>query len=237
MVVLAYHSLEDRMVKERFADWSRTEEPGYVPTGLPRAKRNPITRLLTRRPRRPSDAEVEANPRAASARLRAVERLDAVTDGRRARRGARPPALAVVHPQRRARGTARGPVARVRRRALAHRSGRRPRSRLVHRVRPRERGRVPRVARAEPARARPPQLADHRPSSARTSSGASTASLLASPQRVIQEAAAPRARAPARAADLPRRAERTRCPPTADGSSTTIADWSKTKPSLDPRQP
>jgi 16S rRNA (cytosine1402-N4)-methyltransferase len=76
IAVLAYHSLEDRMVKERFADWSRTEEPGYVPTGLPRAKRNPLTRLLTRRPLRPSEAEVEANPRAASARLRAVERLD-----------------------------------------------------------------------------------------------------------------------------------------------------------------
>jgi 16S rRNA (cytosine1402-N4)-methyltransferase len=75
IVVLAYHSLEDRMVKEQFVDWSRTEEPGYVPTGLPRVSRNPITRLLTRRARRPSEAELEANPRAASARLRAVERL------------------------------------------------------------------------------------------------------------------------------------------------------------------
>jgi 16S rRNA (cytosine1402-N4)-methyltransferase len=75
VVVLAYHSLEDRMVKERFTDWSRTEEPGYVPTGLPRATRNPLTRLLTRRAVRPTDAEVEANPRAKSARLRAVERL------------------------------------------------------------------------------------------------------------------------------------------------------------------
>ncbi len=75
MVVLAYHSLEDRMVKERFADWSRTEEPGYVPTGLPRATRNPITRLLTRRALRPSAAELEANPRAGSVRLRAVERI------------------------------------------------------------------------------------------------------------------------------------------------------------------
>jgi 16S rRNA (cytosine1402-N4)-methyltransferase len=75
IAVLAYHSLEDRTVKERFGDWSRTEEPGYVPTGLPRVKRNPLTRLLTRRPLRPSPAEVEANPRAASARLRAVERL------------------------------------------------------------------------------------------------------------------------------------------------------------------
>lgn len=75
MVVLAYHSLEDRMVKEQFKDWSRTEEPGYVPTGLPRATRNPLTRLLTRRAQRPSEAELEANPRAGSVRLRAVERL------------------------------------------------------------------------------------------------------------------------------------------------------------------
>jgi 16S rRNA (cytosine1402-N4)-methyltransferase len=75
VVVLAYHSLEDRVVKERFADWSRTEEPGYVPTGLPRQSRNPLTRLLTRKAMKPSDAEVEANPRAKSARLRAVERL------------------------------------------------------------------------------------------------------------------------------------------------------------------
>ena len=75
VVVLAYHSLEDRMVKERFVDWSRTEEPGYVPTGLPRPTRNPITRLLTCRAVRPSATEVEANPRAASARLRSVERL------------------------------------------------------------------------------------------------------------------------------------------------------------------
>ncbi|HEX9467624.1 MAG TPA: 16S rRNA (cytosine(1402)-N(4))-methyltransferase RsmH [Acidimicrobiia bacterium] len=75
MVVLAYHSLEDRIVKERFAAWSRTEEPGYVPKGLPRATRNPLTRLLTRRARRPGEAEVSENSRAASARLRAVERL------------------------------------------------------------------------------------------------------------------------------------------------------------------
>jgi 16S rRNA (cytosine1402-N4)-methyltransferase len=75
VVVLAYHSLEDRIVKARFTDWSRTEEPGYVPTGLPRRTRNPLTRLVTRRAVKPSEVEVEANPRAKSARLRAVERL------------------------------------------------------------------------------------------------------------------------------------------------------------------
>jgi 16S rRNA (cytosine1402-N4)-methyltransferase len=74
-IVLAYHSLEDRMVKERFADWSRTEDPTYVPRGLPRSLRTPLTKLLTRRALRPSEAEVSPNPRSGSARLRAVERL------------------------------------------------------------------------------------------------------------------------------------------------------------------
>jgi 16S rRNA (cytosine1402-N4)-methyltransferase len=75
LLVLAYHSLEDRTVKERFTEWSRTEEPGYVPRGLPRRKRDALVRLVTRRPLRPSAAEVAENPRAESARLRAVERL------------------------------------------------------------------------------------------------------------------------------------------------------------------
>jgi len=75
MLVLAYHSLEDRMVKQRFADWSRTEDADAVPKGLPPRPRNALVRLITRRPRRPTSEEVEQNPRAASARLRAIERL------------------------------------------------------------------------------------------------------------------------------------------------------------------
>jgi 16S rRNA (cytosine1402-N4)-methyltransferase len=75
MLVLAYHSLEDRLVKQRFVEWSRTEEPGIVPKELPRRPRRPLVKLLTRRALRPSDAELVGNPRAGSARLRAVERL------------------------------------------------------------------------------------------------------------------------------------------------------------------
>jgi 16S rRNA (cytosine1402-N4)-methyltransferase len=75
MLVLAYHSLEDREVKRRFTDWSLTEEPGQVPKELPRRTRVPLVRLLTRRPLRPTQLEVEQNPRAKSARLRAIERL------------------------------------------------------------------------------------------------------------------------------------------------------------------
>ena len=73
VAVLAYHSLEDRMVKERFAAASSLPE---LPARLPvRDARPPAPfRLLMRRVLRPSDAEVEANPRAESARLRGLER-------------------------------------------------------------------------------------------------------------------------------------------------------------------
>jgi 16S rRNA (cytosine1402-N4)-methyltransferase len=73
VAVLAYHSLEDRMVKERFAAASSQPE---LPARLPvRDTRPPAPfRLLTRRVLRPTAAEVEANPRAESARLRGIER-------------------------------------------------------------------------------------------------------------------------------------------------------------------
>ncbi|HEY7137175.1 MAG TPA: 16S rRNA (cytosine(1402)-N(4))-methyltransferase RsmH [Acidimicrobiia bacterium] len=80
VLVLAYHSLEDRMVKERFAEVS-----GRAPAGttrpLPVAPGRPHFQLVTRRPLRPSEAEVTANPRAASARLRAIEKLERADDG------------------------------------------------------------------------------------------------------------------------------------------------------------
>jgi 16S rRNA (cytosine1402-N4)-methyltransferase len=73
-VVLAYHSGEDRLVKDRFL----TAATGgcVCPPGLPCVcGAVPTVRLLTRGARKPSAAEVQANPRAESARLRAVERL------------------------------------------------------------------------------------------------------------------------------------------------------------------
>jgi 16S rRNA (cytosine1402-N4)-methyltransferase len=78
VLVLAYHSLEDRMVKTTFARWAGVDrdadEPPKFP--VPPAKRHALMRVLTRRPLRPRADEVAANPRAESARLRAVERLD-----------------------------------------------------------------------------------------------------------------------------------------------------------------
>jgi 16S rRNA (cytosine1402-N4)-methyltransferase len=75
ILVLAYHSLEDRLVKERFARWTGTREP--QPPGLPvePATPNALVRVLTRRPMRPRAAEVDANPRSRSARLRAAEKV------------------------------------------------------------------------------------------------------------------------------------------------------------------
>jgi 16S rRNA (cytosine1402-N4)-methyltransferase len=79
IVVLSYHSLEDRIVKERFATWSGARQPA-PPRGLPvePVPATPLVRLLTARPLRPRPVEIAANPRAESARLRAVQRLAVV---------------------------------------------------------------------------------------------------------------------------------------------------------------
>ena len=76
LVVLSYHSLEDRIVKRFFA----AERRGCVcPPEIPVCVcgRNPRLRLVTRRSVTPTPEEVAANPRSRSARLRAAERLAA----------------------------------------------------------------------------------------------------------------------------------------------------------------
>lgn len=73
LVVLAYHSLEDRIVKQSLAAAARADVPDdlpFVPEG-----HGPRVRLLTRGAARPGPDELTTNPRAASARLRAAERL------------------------------------------------------------------------------------------------------------------------------------------------------------------
>jgi 16S rRNA (cytosine1402-N4)-methyltransferase len=71
VAVLAYHSLEDRIVKQELV--RRTSDP--TPPGLPVQLLKPEFRLLTRGAERPGESEIIANPRAASARLRAAERI------------------------------------------------------------------------------------------------------------------------------------------------------------------
>jgi len=73
IVVLSYHSLEDRLVKRTLVAGAASTAPPGLPVVLP--EHEPLLRLLTRGSEEPTEAEVAANPRAASARLRAAERL------------------------------------------------------------------------------------------------------------------------------------------------------------------
>jgi 16S rRNA (cytosine1402-N4)-methyltransferase len=74
IVVMSYQSLEDRIVKRALAVGAHPD----VPPGLPvvPASMQPWLRLLTRGAETASPGEIEANPRSASARVRAAERLE-----------------------------------------------------------------------------------------------------------------------------------------------------------------
>ncbi|HET7406587.1 MAG TPA: 16S rRNA (cytosine(1402)-N(4))-methyltransferase RsmH [Mycobacteriales bacterium] len=73
IVVLSYQSLEDRLVKRVLRAGSTSTAPADLPVEPEWAA--PQLRLLTRGAETPSDAELADNPRAASARLRAAERI------------------------------------------------------------------------------------------------------------------------------------------------------------------
>jgi 16S rRNA (cytosine1402-N4)-methyltransferase len=73
VVVLAYHSLEDRIVKRELVRLSADPAPPGLPVRA--AASTAQFRLLTRGAERPDSEEVAGNPRAASARLRAAERI------------------------------------------------------------------------------------------------------------------------------------------------------------------
>ncbi len=77
IAALSYHSLEDRIIKRALAAAAHPERNPDIPPGLPIAAPEPALKLLTRGAERPSEPEVAANPRAASARLRAAERTAA----------------------------------------------------------------------------------------------------------------------------------------------------------------
>ncbi|WP_432977151.1 16S rRNA (cytosine(1402)-N(4))-methyltransferase RsmH [Dactylosporangium sp. CA-233914] len=72
LVVLSYHSLEDRLVKRAIAERTRSAVPVELPFEPPGSE--PELRALTRGAELPGAAETAANPRAASVKLRAVER-------------------------------------------------------------------------------------------------------------------------------------------------------------------
>jgi len=75
LVVVSFHSLEDRVVKTFLAE--RSESKGGSRHAPERRHPRPTFRVLTRRPVTPDSGEVARNPRARSAKLRAAERLAA----------------------------------------------------------------------------------------------------------------------------------------------------------------
>jgi 16S rRNA (cytosine1402-N4)-methyltransferase len=73
IVVESYQSLEDRLVKQAFAELAKSRTPEGLPVELP--GHGPEVRLLTRGAEQADETENEHNPRAASVRLRAAERI------------------------------------------------------------------------------------------------------------------------------------------------------------------
>ena len=74
LAIITFHSLEDRIVKQRFRDWSTD---CLCPPHLPRCVCNhhAEVKLLTKKPIVPSRDELAFNPRSGSAKLRVIEKL------------------------------------------------------------------------------------------------------------------------------------------------------------------
>ena len=75
IVVMSYHSLEDAIVKQAFQSAATSTTPIELPVELPGS--GPRLRVITKGVERASEIELSQNPRAASARLRAAEKLEA----------------------------------------------------------------------------------------------------------------------------------------------------------------
>lgn len=74
IAVITFHSLEDRIVKDRMKSWlGRCTCPPELP--ICRCNAKTLAKVLTRKPILPSDEEVEQNPRSRSAKLRVAEKI------------------------------------------------------------------------------------------------------------------------------------------------------------------
>ncbi len=82
IVVMAYQSLEDRMVKRVFADAAASRTPVDLPVELP--GHEPRFRSLTHGAERAAADEIERNPRSAAVRLRALQRMEHSVESHRA---------------------------------------------------------------------------------------------------------------------------------------------------------
>lgn len=73
IVVMSYQSLEDRIVKQAFAAAANSSAPLDLPIELP--EHAPVVRMLTKGAEPATESEIHENPRAASVRLRAAEKI------------------------------------------------------------------------------------------------------------------------------------------------------------------
>jgi len=73
--ILSFHSLEDRVVKQRLKALEKSRRGGAWPVGAPADESEGVLRILTRKVVRPGADEIAANPMARSAKLRAAERI------------------------------------------------------------------------------------------------------------------------------------------------------------------
>jgi 16S rRNA (cytosine1402-N4)-methyltransferase len=73
LAIVSFHSLEDRLVKQAFANWARSCRcPARSP--ICQCEGRPLARLVNKKPVVPGKSEIQANPRARSGRLRVVEK-------------------------------------------------------------------------------------------------------------------------------------------------------------------
>lgn len=72
LLVISFHSLEDRIVKRQFRRWAGYPENRFDST--PRQDREILAELLVRKPLRPTEAEVQRNPRSRSSLMRVLEK-------------------------------------------------------------------------------------------------------------------------------------------------------------------
>jgi 16S rRNA (cytosine1402-N4)-methyltransferase len=75
LAIISFHSLEDRLVKQTFANWARSCRcPARSP--ICQCEGRPLVRLVNKKVVMPGKLEIKANPRASSGRLRVVEKQE-----------------------------------------------------------------------------------------------------------------------------------------------------------------
>ncbi|MGJ5590827.1 16S rRNA (cytosine(1402)-N(4))-methyltransferase RsmH [Micrococcus lylae] len=73
VVVMSYHSLEDRIAKRHLGEWATSTAPPNFPVVL--EEHEPVVKILTRGTEKPTSGEIAENPRASSVKVRAAEKI------------------------------------------------------------------------------------------------------------------------------------------------------------------